>query len=263
MVPLADVQRGIRRALISGGSSGLEAVLVGGHDPAKRLAIHQRHYRVTLAGSLVGRFPATAWLVGSEFLAAAAEAFVAACPPSRPCIAEYGEAFPAFLGVQPSARAVPYLAQFAALEWHVARVSLAIEHRSVAAGDIQAIAADALAAASLTLQPGVHYLQADWAIDELFSAYMADEAPEQFVLAPGSFGFEVRGARGDFAVNRLGPGELTFRSALASGVPIEGAIHQATVVEPALDVTRALVSLIGSGLVTQVHATAAAGEDCP
>jgi len=263
VLSLSDVQRGIRGALISGGSSGLEAVLVGGGDPAKRLAVHQRHYRVTLTGSLVSRFPATAWLVGSEFVAAAAEAFVCAHPPSRPCIAEYGETFPAFLAGRPSAHSVPYLAQFAALEWHVAHVSLAVEHRPLTAEQIQAMGADALAEASLSLQPGVHYLQADWAIDELFSAYLADEAPEQFVLASGPIGLEVRGAPGDFAINRLDPGELTFRSALALGVPIGAAIHKAMAVEPAFDAMRAVVSLIASGLVTQVHATTQAAEVCP
>ena len=253
MLSLADVQRGIRGALVSGGSSGLEAVLVGGGDPARRLAVHQRHYRVTLTASLVSRFPATAWLVGSEFVAAAAEAFVAAHPPSRPCIAEYGETFPAFLAGRPSAHCVPYLAQFAALEWHVAHVSLAVEHRPLTAEEIQAMGADALAEASLSLQSGVHYLQADWAIDELFSAYLADEAPEQFVLGSGPIGLEVRGVRGDFAINRLGPGELTFRSALASAVPIGAAIHEATVVQPAFDAKHALVALIGTGLITAVH----------
>jgi hypothetical protein len=258
---LADVQGGVRRALVSGGSSGLEAILVGGRDPARRLAIHQRHYRVTLVSSLVSRFPATGWLVGSGFVAAAADAFVSTHPPSRPCIAEYGDTFPAFLGRRPSTQSIPYLEQFAALEWHVARASLAVEHRSLAAGDFQVIGADALAAASLSLQPGVHYLPVDWAIDELFSAYLADQAPEQFVLARGPLGLEVRGRRGDFAIHRLDLGELTFRSALTSGVSIGAAIDQATAVAPAFDAMRALVSLIASGLVTQVHAaTSAAGD---
>ena len=195
-------------------------------------------------------------------IAAAAEAFVAAHPPSRPCIAEYGETFPAFLAARASAHSVPYVAPFAALEWHVARVSLAVEHRPLTAEAIQASGTD-VAAASLSLQPGVHYMQANRAIDELFSAYLADEAPEQFVLASGPIGLEVRGARGDFAINRLGPGELTFRSALASAVPIGAAIHKATAVEPAFDAMRAVVSLIASGLVTQIHATTPAAEVCP
>ena len=84
-----------------------------------------------------------------------------------------------------------------------------------------------------------------------------------FVLASGLIGLEVRGARGDFAINRLGVGELTFRSALASAVPIGAAVHKATAVEPAFDAMRAVVSLIASGLVTQVHATAPAAEVCP
>ena len=183
--------------------------------------------------------------------------------PADRALRSTGEAFPLFLAARASAHSVPYLAPFAALEWHVAQVSLAVEHRPLTAEEIQVGGADALAAASLSLQPGVRYMQANWAIDELFSAYLADEAPEQFVLGSGPIGLEVRGVRGDFAINPLGPGELMFRSALASGVQTGAAIHKATVVEPGFDAMRAVVSLeIASGLVTQVHSTTPAAEVC-
>jgi hypothetical protein len=257
---LADVQRGIREALTSGHGSGLESMLIGGPEPSRRLGIHQRHYRVSLASSLVTRFPATAWLVGVDFITAAAREFVAAHPPTQPCIAEYGEAFPGFLASRPAASPVPYLAQFASLEWHVARVSLAIDRAPLTAEQFQALGPDTIAAGSVSLQPGVHWAQVDWSIDELFSAYLADTAPEQFELVQGPFDLEVRGARGAFTISRLDPGVLTFRSALASGRSVVEAITHASAVEPAFDVTRAVVELIASGLVATVHSpTAAAG----
>jgi hypothetical protein len=63
---LADIQAGIRDALVDGNGAAVAPVLLGGSRPAQRLAIHQRHYVASLIRALVERFPATVWLVGSE-----------------------------------------------------------------------------------------------------------------------------------------------------------------------------------------------------
>ena len=44
MRTLADIQAGIRDALMDGNGAAVAPVLVGGSRPAQRLAIHQRHY---------------------------------------------------------------------------------------------------------------------------------------------------------------------------------------------------------------------------
>ncbi len=253
MLALADLQRGIRDALVLGQDAALGDVLVGGIDPARRLAIHQRHYRTTLVSSLVTRFPATVWLVGSEFVTEAAEAFVVTHPPSRPCIAEYGETFPAFLGSRHTSRPVPYLDQFATLEWHIARVSLAVDRPPLPIERLQALEPDALATASLSLQPGVHYQHADWSIDELFSCYLSDIVPEQFALEAGDTCIEVRGARGTLQLERLTPGEYSFRSTLASGVSLEDAVALASAQDRNFDPAQAVIGLISAGLVTAIH----------
>ena len=82
-------------------------LLVGGNDPRKRLAIHHRHYETSLVTALLDRFPATIWLVGSTFVTETARQFVRRRPPSRPCIAEYGEEFPAFLSAILGAAELP------------------------------------------------------------------------------------------------------------------------------------------------------------
>jgi hypothetical protein len=263
VLALADVQRRIRDALVLGRDPALGAILVGGLDPARRLAIHQRHYRTTLVSSLLTRFPATAWLVGSEFVAAAAEAFVATHPPSRPCIAEYGDAFPPFLGSRPTGRPVPYLEQFATLEWHIARVSLAVDHRPLPVEHLQTVGPDALVTASLSLQPGVHYQRADWSIDELFSCYLSDVVPEQFALTPGEVCIEVRGARGTLQLVRLAAGEFSFRSALASGVSLGDAVALAAGKDSGFDATQAIIGLVAGGFVAAIHPAQPADEVSP
>src|ERR1700676_941866 len=122
MLTLAETQAGIRDAVVAGNAADVALVLVGGAPREHRLAIHQRHYRASLTRALVERFPATVWLVGSELVAHAATVFISKHPPSRPCVAEYGDGFPRYLGADPAAGSVPYLAQFAELEWHLGRL---------------------------------------------------------------------------------------------------------------------------------------------
>src|SRR5688572_27649567 len=130
MRTLAEIQTGIRHAVVNGDIAAVGPLLLGGTHPEHRLAIHQRHYVASLSRALVERFPATVWLVGSELVTHAATSFVREKPPSRPCIAEYGDGFPRYLGAHPDGQSLPYLAQFAELEWHLGRLALEIGRAS-------------------------------------------------------------------------------------------------------------------------------------
>jgi hypothetical protein len=181
MPTLADIQSGIRDALVNGNSAAVAPVLLGGTNPEHRLAIHQRHYAASLTRALVERFPATVWLVGSELVTHAATSFIREHPPSRPCIAEYGDDFPRHLGKHPAAAgSLPYLSQFAELEWHLGRLALATEQSA-----------------------NVQYLHLDWALDELIGMYLTDSAPDQFALRQEDVWLEIRGLRGELQMNRL------------------------------------------------------------
>jgi Putative DNA-binding domain len=133
-----------------------------------------------LTRALLDRFPATVWLVGSEFVSDAATSFIREQPPSKPCIAEYGESFPQHLGAHPAAASVPYLSQFAELESHLGRLALATEH-----------------------SPNLHYFHLDWSLDELIGVYLADTAPDTFALRQEDVWLELRGMRGSLEMHRL------------------------------------------------------------
>ena len=179
MRTLADIQAGIRDALVDGNSVAVAPVLLGGNRPEHRLAIHQRHYVASLTRALVERFPATVWLVGSELVTHVATSFIRQHPPSRPCVAEYGDGFPEYLGAHPG-QPLPYLAQFAELEWHLGRLALATEE-----------------------SPNVQYLHLNWALDELIGLYLTDTAPDQYALRQEDVWLEIRGLRGALQMSRL------------------------------------------------------------
>jgi hypothetical protein len=188
MLTLADVQRGIRDAVVNGDDAVVAPVLVGGTHPEHRLAIHRRHYVASLTRALIERFPATVWLVGSELVTHVATSFVREHPPSRPCIAEYGERFPRYMGVHPAAASLPYLAQFAELEWHLGHLALATKESA-----------------------NVHYIHLDWTLDELIGFYLTDAAPDQYALCQEDVWLEIRGLRGELQMNRLTGEEFARR----------------------------------------------------
>lgn len=254
MSQLLDLQKSVRDALTLGDASGLESLLVGGRDPRRRLAIHQRHYNTSLITSLLDRFPATVWLVGSPFVADAAREFIRIRPPSRPCLAEYGEEFPAFLAARPGAGEVAYLRQFAELEWHLSRLSLAVEAPALTMADLSTIDPATLGDAKVALQPGMHYLHADWAIDELISLYLSDSAPDHFSLQPGDLWLELRGARGELRMNHLSHADSAFRAALVSGESITDAAASALEIDTSFDAGQALLDVVGDRLVVVIHA---------
>jgi len=66
-------------------------------------------------------------LVGSELVTHVATSFIRKRPPLRPSVAEYGMSSLGYLGAHPAAESLPYLAQFAELEWHLGPLALATE----------------------------------------------------------------------------------------------------------------------------------------
>src|ERR1700704_2581225 len=132
MLSLAAAQRPLRQAIVENCADEALPMLVGGRDPAKRLAIHQRHFEASLTSALLSKFPATSWLIGSTAITQAARAFVHRHPPMAPCIAEYGAEFPQFLAQRVGAEQIPYLCSFVELEWHLGHAAVAIDHPALA-----------------------------------------------------------------------------------------------------------------------------------
>jgi hypothetical protein len=176
-VRLGDLQADVTAALVQGQAPACADHLVGGREPTRRFAIHQRHYQSSVARAIVDRFPATVWLVGSEFVAEAALAFVRESPPEKPCIAEYGAGFPRFLADQAGAAGLPYLEQFATIDWHLGALAIAVDEAPV-------------------------HLRVDWSLDELFGFFLSGHAPDAYVLRAETVWLELRGARGELSIQR-------------------------------------------------------------
>jgi putative DNA-binding protein len=253
MPSLLEIQRHVRDVVVADKAAGaLTPHIVGGRDPKARLAIHHHHYQASLTRALMEKFPAVSWLTGEGFATDAAQAFVRRHPPAAPCIAEYGADYPPFLGSRPGAERLPYLRAFAELEWHVGQVSIAVERPPLAIECLASIEASELADHRLTLQGGLRYCAAAWPVDELITLYLRDAAPERFAFEPVCVQLEIRGARGEFNIERLEQPEFSFRSAIASGETIGIAAEHAFDADATFDPGQALLRLVGAGLVIAI-----------
>src|SRR5215813_2865111 len=249
MLSLAETQLWIRRAVVDGDTAGIPPQLIGGRDPRRRLAIHQRHYRSSLVAAIRTKFPATAWLLGMPFLDKAAQEFVRQHAPATPCIAEYGEEFPCFLSTYLGGARVPYLYSFAELEWHLGQVAIAVDQPALALDAFSPVEINTLIDTSLMLQAGLRYLHAAWPVDGLMKLYLTDTAPAEYRLAPADVWLEVRGSRGEFHIDRLDAAEFVFRTAILDGESIGAAAERALDANAGFDVGQAFTTLVHGGHV--------------
>jgi hypothetical protein len=247
---LVDLQRSFASAMTSGEGAAVAGYLRGGRDPGARLTIHLRHYATSLAAALCDKFPASAWLLGGDAVREAAGAYARLHPPLQPCIAEYGRDFPQFLARHPRGARLPYVRQFAELEWAVAQASIAVDAPPLSWTELAACGAECLVDSSLVLQPGVHYVRADWCIDELMRTYLSGVAPERFALVDSVTPIEVRGARGTFRLVRLDAAVFAFRATVAAGRTVGEAADAALILDQEFDPGGALRALVDAELVT-------------
>jgi hypothetical protein len=228
-------------------------LVVGGLQPEKRFDIHRRHYEESLTAAVMSRFPATRWLVGPLRLEAAARIFVRTHPPTAPCIAEYGTAFPGFLETWPGTAHLAYVPAFADLDWHLGRLAVAVDLDALGAEQLTQFDPNELAASVVKLQPGTHYTHASWGIDTLMDIYLADAPLDSWTLGDDDTRLEVRGARGTFRFCRLTAADYAFRTALAAGRTLGHAAALALEIDPTFEAGAGLVTVFQEQLVVAVE----------
>lgn len=254
MPSLVEFQRQMRDAVVRGDVAALAPLLhAGGRDAARRADIHRRHYQTSLVTAVMGRFPATAWLVGSPALETAAVGFVRAHPPTAPCIAEYGREFPAWLAGQVAIGRVPYVEAFAALDWQLGRLAVSADGPAMDPSRVASLAPDALADAVLVLQDGTCYTKAEWPIDTLMRMFLGERTVEHSTVSREPVWLEARGSRGVVSIARLSEAEWEFRSAIQRALPIGVAAERIWQFDPQFDPGVALAHLFAAGLAAGIN----------
>ena len=206
---------------------------------ARRFAVYRNNHRHSLTRALAGRFAVIEALLGPDFFAAMAPLFIAASPPRRQVLQEWGAAFPAFLeGFAPVAH-LQWLGDVARLEW--------LRGRAVHAADAAPLPGAVLArpdpgALRLGLHPSVALWRSEHPALSIWQAHQPGAA--RTPLPPGPEQALI-GRQPDFAVVVL-PVDAESHAvlaALAGGAPLGQAARLA-------DPTAALTLLLRHGLIT-------------
>jgi hypothetical protein len=232
-----------------------------GSDPAARLAVYRNNVVMSLLGVLADTFPVTRELVGDAFFSAMGREFVRAQPPAGPVMAEYGAGFPAFIRHCAPAKALPYLADVALLEWLRLVALHAADAVSLSAAGIAPRLAEAadLTGWRLRLHPSFAVLRADHAAVSIWAAHQGVGDLAAIDLSASESAWILRREL-EVDVIPVAAAAGAFACALLAGQPLGAALAGVAAQGLTLDLPATLAGLIRHGALVAIEPTQTADD---
>lgn len=265
MLPLRDLQTIFRLALFDEGAGARETLrrLITADEPGahERIEVYRNNLFGSLTEVLKETFPAVCRLVDERFFAYAAHAFIVAHPPRRPCLAEYGSAFPDFLAAFPPCRELNYLPDVARVEWLMNAAAHAADTELASTESLAGIASEDAARLVFSLHPSYGYLASPFPVDAIWRANRSCADGEAAIdLAAGSVRLEVSRDGEDVVFRKLDEPIFAFRQALGGGSSLGDALKRALGIDPEFSATEALMALFSQGAIVAVTLSSHAVE---
>lgn len=226
MLTLLDLQSAFRGYLLDGAGSAGAALLDAALVPPDRLSIYRNTSRTTLIKALRLNFPAVERLVGEEFFAATADAFIMREPPGVAWLDIYGQGFPEFLQSFEPAATLVYLPDVARLERAVGRALHASDLEPLDVARLGSMDASDQAKVRFTSQPSVSLLSSPYPVDAIWRTVLArdDAAMAAIDFGAGAVRLLIERRSGEVEVTRLSESRWTFAEALFSGKQLAAAL---------------------------------------
>lgn len=222
-----------------------------GSDVQARFNVYRNNRAVALRAALADGFPVVAQLVGEDFFAALAQAFMHTHPPRSPVLVDWGDDFggyvACFMAALPHGAQLPYLADVARLERTRVRAFHAADAAPLPPARLAAALAEPqhLSRLRFTLQPGLAVLDSPFPVVTLWQAHQTDgdvQLPDWTAL-PGEAALVLRqgdGLTAEVVVLPVPAACARFVAALQAGLPLGDAAGH----DPTLDLPAALAPLI-------------------
>jgi hypothetical protein len=226
MHALREQQLAFARALCD--ANGAQAAQVREVEPftaEQRLQIYHNNWAISLRQALAGVYPVINKLVGEEFFAYAAGAYLQAHPSRTGNVHDFGDAFPTFLAQLAGAESLPYLPDVARLEWAYHEVfhapegmALDVEQLAVVLSGESAEQVTAACNLYLQLSPCCRYVQSDYPILSIWQLNQ-DAGSGNEVVDIGAGGMQLALVRNNIAIefHPLSAAAYTLLAALHSG----------------------------------------------
>jgi hypothetical protein len=160
------------------GAGELQGLAHGPKRIQRGLQAYQAHAGAAAERALAASFPTLQALVGDESFAALARVFWRAQPPTGGDLARYGDGLPAFIADSEQLRDVPYLADTARLDWHVAAAERAADD-GLDSLSLNLLAELQPAQLRLRLMPGTALLVSAYPIVSVWQAHRPGEGAHE------------------------------------------------------------------------------------
>ncbi len=240
-------------ALVSADPSPPEGLTAWNGTPDRRFGVYRNNVMVGLTAALQSRFPVVERLVGADFFAAMARAFIAAHPPLSPLLLAYGDDLPAFIeGFEPAA-SLPYLADVARLEIARSRAYHAADAAPLDPATLAAIPPESLASLRFRPHPSLTILRSSHPVVTIWAMNAGEAEPAPLKSWDGEDAVVVRPEM-LVEVRRLPPGGAVFLQSLADGAPLGEAAVRALEASADFDLPANLAGLFEAGLFTAIEA---------
>lgn len=254
MPTLAELQSHFHDVVLGGSPDALEHIVADdrlGH--AARLNIYRNNTTILLREALAANFPVTAQLVGADFFAHLARAFVRTHPPQSPCLFEYSNAFAAFIETFPGCTELPYLSDVARLEWALDEVQHAADAPTLPPSALAHVAPSDYARLTFTFHPAARIVSSPYPIHAIWALHQ-DGAPgddqglsRDIDFTSGAEAVMITRPALETKLSVLSEGDAIFFEGLRMNATLESAFAEAHRHNPSFDVTRALTTLLLSG----------------
>lgn len=230
-----------------------------GAPDEKRFAVYRNNVAVGLRKALATRFRVVERLVGEEFFALMARAYIAGARPASPLLFAYGDDFADFVNGFAPAAALPYLADVARIEAAVTRAYHAGDAAPLDIAQLAALPPGRLAETRLAPHPAATLVRSRFAVGSIWQAHqMESVAP---VSAVGGEAVLVVRPGLEVGVHILPARDAGFVSALLAGEMLGDAAAQALAGDADFDFGQALLGLTGLGAFAAAAELGEGGED--
>ncbi|MEM9605424.1 MAG: DNA-binding domain-containing protein [Pseudomonadota bacterium] len=254
MPSLERFQRQTTDALLDSDADCPEAVAgQASQARTRRFNVYRNNRAVSLIENLEATYPVVGQLVGTEFFAAVARAFIDAHPPVGPVMAEYGGDFGEFMAAIPGAQSIPYIADVARIEWARGCAYHAADTPTLALTDLAELPPDSLPGLVLPTHAAVQTIASDWPAGSIWYAVHSDAGDQHPVDMNQSEFVVVTRPAWDVEVHTLAPPTAAFFTHLAAGQSIGEAAEHVLSTNDDFDAGAHLGHLLGLGLFTRPH----------
>ncbi|QSA95774.1 DUF2063 domain-containing protein [Methylococcus sp. EFPC2] len=253
MYALRELQNDFTAALLKRATTPSRAIRGNGLDPAQRLAIYRNNTIRGLTAALQAVYPVVNRLVGEDFFARTAQAYIERHPPRASCLLVYGEHFPGFLADFEPARGLPYLPDTARLDWFC--------HEAYHEADATPLQAWALADVprafypdlKLKLQPSARLLVSDYPVLRIWRINQTDDGEESVDLAEGGCRLLIYRPQDEVLIRPLETGDFRFLQSLAAGSTLPAAMRAALEADDGFDAANALQHWLARDLISDFY----------